>query len=119
APEPRRSLRISLTLAAAALTAALLAPGIEARAAVPGDALWPVTLVLYPGRVVSVDAADQVTRRLDAAAAAMVAGDDRAARIELQAAEGQLSRVSAKDGRPALQARHGDLDQALHLAARA
>jgi hypothetical protein len=116
APEPRRSLRISLTLAAAALTAALLAPGIEARAAVPGDALWPVTLVLYPGRVVSVDAADQVTRRLDAAAAAMVAGDDRAARIELQAAEGQLSRVSAKDGRPALQARHGDLDRALHVA---
>ena len=119
APEPRRSRRISLTLAAAALTAAFLAPGIEARAAVPGDSLWPVTLVLYPGRVVSVDAADQVTRRLDAAAAAMATGDDRDARTELQAAESQLSRVSAEDGRPALQTRHGDLDQALHGAVRA
>jgi hypothetical protein len=116
APGPRRSRRISLTLAAAALTAALLAPGIEARAAVPGDSLWPVTIILYPQRAESVNAAENVTRRLDAAAAAMAAGDDRAARIELQAAEGQLSRVSAKDGRPALQARHGDLDRALHVA---
>jgi hypothetical protein len=118
APGRRRFRRISLTLAAAALTAAFLAPGIGARAAGPGDALWPVTIVLYPGRVVSVRAVEQVSRRLDAAAAAMAAGNDQDARIELQAAESQLDRVSAKDGRPALQARQGDLDHALHAATR-
>jgi hypothetical protein len=114
---PRRSRRISLTLGAAALVAALLAAGIGARAAEPDDALWPVTSILYPQRAESVDAADQATRRLDAAAAAMAAGDDLAARIELQAAESQLTRVRAEDGRPALQARHGDLDRALNAAA--
>ncbi|MEN3303319.1 hypothetical protein [Pseudonocardia sp.] len=118
APKHRRARRISLILGAAALVAALLAAGIGARAADPHDALWPVTVILYPHRARSVNAAEQVSRRLDAAAAAMAAGDDRAARIELQAAEGRLARVGAEDGRPALQARHGDLDHALHVAVR-
>jgi hypothetical protein len=114
----RRSRRISLTLGAAVLVAALFAASIGAGAAEPGDALWPVTNILYPERAESVRAAAQVSRRLDAAATAMEAGDDRGARIELQAAESQLGRVRAEDGGSELQARHGDLDHALRQATR-
>lgn len=72
------------------------------RTARPGDALWPVTQLLWSDRADSVLASQAVHQLLGEAHQALQAGDLGRARIALAAAAGNFPRIQAQDGRESM-----------------
>ncbi|WP_029136063.1 hypothetical protein [Nakamurella lactea] len=72
---------------------------IGARAAHPGDLLWPVTQVLWGDRADSVLAQQSATRALVDARSALAIGDLAAARMALARAAAAVPMIALNDGR--------------------
>lgn len=107
APVRRRAM--PMIAAATAIVALLLGTAaIGSRAAGPDDMLWPLTKLLWPDRIASVDAAEHAEIALDLARTALDDGEPPQASIVLTAAAQEISRVQPRDGRAELDA---DYDQ--------
>ena len=101
-PPPRRRPVLVPFAAAAMAVIAFLGLGLGAKAAAPGDTLWPVTQVLYAEHAQSVEAAVEVRTKLAEAEEALQDGRPAAAEAALRQVERELSVVEDGEGRAAL-----------------
>jgi len=104
----RRSMR-AMFLVASSIVALLLGSAvIGSRSATPGDALWPVTRVMWADRAHSVTAGLDVRNAIDQARTALGEGHPMQALDAFSRANAGLSGVNLQDVRQSLSA---DLDQ--------
>ncbi len=100
----RRALRPMIAVVAAICALVLGSASVGAQSARPGDALWPLTRVLYADHAHSVVAAQAVSRSLKSARVALGSGDAGRAIVALTAASRDVEKVAVVDGRKDLQA---------------
>lgn len=100
---------LPLAAGAAALVVLFAGMGVAARTAVPGDALWGISQVLYTDHARSVEAAAQVRDDLHNASVAMQRGHFVEARDALVQAQASLPSVDSADGKANLQAQQQNL----------
>jgi hypothetical protein len=100
---------VPLATAAAALVVLFGGMGLAARSAVPGDALWSISQVLYSDHAHSVEAAALVRTDLNHASEAMQQGHFLEARNALVQAQASLPAVDSEDGKANLQAQQQNL----------
>jgi hypothetical protein len=100
---------IPLATAAAALVVMFAGMGLAARNAVPGDALWGISQVLYTDHARSVEAAAEVRNDLHHASVAIQQGHLDEARTALVRAQASLPAVDTSDGKANLQAQQQNL----------
>ena len=100
---------IPLATAAAALVVMVTGMGLAARNAVPGDALWGISQVLYTDHARSVEAAAEVRNDLHHASVAIQQGHFEEARTALVRAQRSLPAVDTSDGKANLQAQQQSL----------
>ena len=98
---PARHL-VSVAVAAALVVLTLGGVSITSHSAEPGDALWPVSKVLFGERAGSVEAAVRVVEHIDRAKQALVSGRRTMAERELERAQTALAAVRPEEG-------HGEL----------
>jgi hypothetical protein len=111
--EPRRH-RFRVPLVSALAAAVVIAfTALAAYGAVPNEALWPVTEVLYSQHAASIRAADDAGVAQAQAEAAMAAGQTHEAEAALHAAASRLPQVRSEDGQTKLQNRQRDLERQL------
>lgn len=98
--QSRRARHLAPVAAAAAFVVlAIGGVSVGSSDARPGDALWPVSKVLYSERAESVEAAERVETRIAKAKQALMEGQPIVAAIELQQAEVDLTAVRPEEGR--------------------
>ncbi|HEX5115209.1 MAG TPA: anti-sigma-D factor RsdA [Pseudonocardiaceae bacterium] len=100
---------VPLATAAAALVIMVTGMGLAARNAVPGDALWGISQVLYTDHAKSVEAAALVRNDLHYASQALQQGHFDEARSALVQAGASLPSVDTADGKANLQAQQQNL----------
>jgi hypothetical protein len=101
---PRRSLRPILGVATAICALLLGSAAVGAHSAAPGDALWPLTQVLYAEHADSVQARLAASSSMSSARAALSSGNAIKASVALTAASDEVQRVAVTDGKEKLQA---------------
>lgn len=109
---PRRRKRrhlVPVATAAAVLMITFTGVGVAARDAMPGDALWGVTQVLYTDYARSAQAASTAQEQLDKASTAWENGRSRQAEAALRRAHEQMRTVEAAQGLSDLRAAHRSL----------
>lgn len=100
---------VPIASAAAALVVLFTGMGMAARNAVPGDALWGISQVLYTDHARSVEAAALVRNDLHHASEALQLGNFDEARSALVRAQASLPSVDNADGKANLQAQQQNL----------
>jgi hypothetical protein len=103
-PPQRRTLRPALAIAAAIAALLVGTATIGSKNAEEGTALWGITQVMWPDRVVSVASAKTVETQLELAKTALQAGRSRDAQDALIAATLELAKIDPVDG-------HDDIKQ--------
>ncbi|MDQ2847108.1 MAG: hypothetical protein M3Y77_12330, partial [Actinomycetota bacterium] len=108
-PDSRRSRRHRSWQAATGIAASIAlllgaTTAIGARTAHPGDALWPVTELLWSDRADSVKAQQSAQQAVVEAQKALATGDIPRARAALSSAETVLSRIESQEGHDSVQA---------------
>ncbi|MDQ3885616.1 MAG: anti-sigma-D factor RsdA [Actinomycetota bacterium] len=98
----RRSMLAPVAAAAAVLVIVCSGVGFGARAAGPGDRLWPLTKVLYSEHARSVEAEAEARAQLAAAVKAAQQGDPDEAQIALERAQQELREVNDEGSRAQL-----------------
>jgi hypothetical protein len=98
-PAQRRSLRPALAIAAAIAALLVGTATIGSKNADPESALWGITQVVWPNRVVSVASAEKVKDQLQVARTALQAGRSQDAQEALRAATEELGKIDPVDGR--------------------
>jgi hypothetical protein len=114
-PRLRRARAPMVSLVTAALVGAL---AMSAYAAEPDKPLWTVTQILYSDHAESVRAAYDVQRDLDAARAALAAGQRKDAGTALAAAAARIPAVHSGEGRTELEDSYRRVATQLHTVAR-
>ena len=113
-PEPRRGgVLVPFAAAAAVLAIALSGVGVGARAAEPGDRLWPLTKVLYTDVAESKEAAVTAQARLKQVSDLLAQGRVNEALIVLEQVPDELAAVAPDEGRAELEAERKELRQSL------
>ena len=114
-PERRRSSGlVSVAAAAAVLAIAFSGVGLGARAAEPGDRLWPLTKVLFSSVAESKQAAAEASEQLQQADTALAEGRPEDADAALLKVEQELAAIPPDDkDRAGLEARRDELKQRL------
>ncbi|MGI8414781.1 MAG: hypothetical protein ACR2P2_00950, partial [Nakamurella sp.] len=108
-PDSRRSRRHRSWQAATGIAASIAlllgaTTAIGARTAHPGDALWPVTELLWSDRADSVKAQQSAQQSLVEAREALAAGDLPRVRVALSSAATVLPKIESQDGHDSVQA---------------
>ncbi|WP_181781134.1 anti-sigma-D factor RsdA [Pseudonocardia pini] len=110
-PSSRRRHLIPLAGAAALLVFSIGGVSIGAQSASPGDALFPVTQVLYKDAANSKVAAAEVQQRIQQVNAKLASGDTVGAQQDLQALAPLLEQVRPEEGKTYLAAEQTFLQQ--------
>jgi hypothetical protein len=110
-PSSRRRHLIPLAGAAALLVFSIGGVSIGAQSASPGDALFPVTQVLYKDAANSKVAAAEVQQRIQQVNAKLASGDTAGAQQDLQALAPLLEQVRPEEGKTYLAAEQTFLQQ--------
>jgi hypothetical protein len=97
-PSGRTRHLVPVAAAAAFIVLAIGGVSVTSYNAQPDDALWGVSKVLYSERAESVEAAARVEERIDAAKAALAAGQPVLAAKELAQAQRDLETVRPQEG---------------------
>jgi hypothetical protein len=95
----RRALRPALSIAAAIAMLLAGSATVAAKSADPGDILWPITEMVWPARVQSVQSVQEVRAALEQARSALDDGRPQDAQLALLNAAVQLGSVDEADGR--------------------
>jgi len=113
-PERRRSSGLVSVAAAAVLAIAFSGVGLGARAAEPGDRLWPLTKVLFSSVAESKQAAAEASEQLQQADTALAEGRPEDADAALLKVEQELAAIPPDDkDRAGLEAMRDELKQRL------
>lgn len=105
----RQGLRPMIAVGAAICALLIGSAGVGSRLARPGDALWPLTTVLWSDRVASAHAGEKVTRQLNVASSALDLGDPTGASTALTSVSVDLPEVQSLDGHDRLSASYVQL----------
>lgn len=106
---PRPKPFLGLATVVAVLVTVFSGAGLGAKAAEPGDQLWPLTKILYPEYVRSVEAAVEVHTRLAEATTALREGRPAQAEGALRLADDELPAVNYEENRTEISKRRAEL----------